>query len=137
MLISRTWRCAGVEVGWAGLGGGGPERWRCTELEGGVGGGGVRGGGLIAASLPAIAPHCSDVICHSKKHFGGQMFSLSQVPPPPPPLINTGQVCANIYRCSVHRETLVCVCAEAFSRERGKLHKYPLNYIMMTLMSPP
>lgn len=57
--------------------------------------------GAIAASLPAIAPHCSDVICHSKKHFGGQMFSLSQVPP----LINTGQVCANIYQCSAHRKT--------------------------------
>lgn len=52
------------------------------------------------------ALHSSDVICHSKKHFGGQMFSLSQVPPP---LINTGQVCANIYQCSVHGETIACV----------------------------
>lgn len=65
---------------------------------------GTGGGGRGGASLPAIAPHSSDVICHSKKHFGGQMFSLSQVPP----LINTGQVCANIYQCSVHRKAPVC-----------------------------
>lgn len=63
-----------------------------------------RGGRLIGALFPAIAPHFSDVICHSKKHFGGQMFSLGQVPP----LINTGQVSANIYQGSAHGRTLAC-----------------------------
>lgn len=91
--------------------GGGGLGLKCGGLVGGVAGWRDRDAprwreewGLMGASLPAIALHSSDVICHSKKHLGGQMFSLSQVPP----LINTGQVCANIYQCSVHENTQVC-----------------------------
>lgn len=98
-------------MGWAGWRG-----WRDRDaLRWREEAGWWRGGGLIGASLPAIAPHSSDVICHSKKHFGGQMFSLSQVPATDQ---YRSSVCKHLSALCTRRDA--GVCAEAFSREGGE-----------------